>query len=273
MVALGLNFVVGYTGLLSISHAAFFGIGAYATAITTTQYKLGFFTSMSIGILLAMFFGLIAGIILMRLKGDYYALGSISFNIIIFNILLNARGLTNGPLGISAIPKPELLNISFASSEYFLFLSLIILILLISISFYIARSPFSKILMSIREDEEAIQIFGYNTKKFKLLIFIISSAFASIAGSFFASYETFINPSMSLPIESIYILTMIIFGGLASIPGSILGAFLLVVIPEILRFVGFSAGIEAQLRQFIFGSLLIILVFYRPQGILGKFKL
>ncbi|MDP1814593.1 MAG: branched-chain amino acid ABC transporter permease [Leadbetterella sp.] len=273
ILAIGLNLVVGYAGLLSIAHAAFFGIGAYATAILTAQYGMGFIASILVGIFIAIILSILSGLVLSNFKDDYYALGSISFNIIVFNILLNAHQLTNGALGIPAIPRPVIFNFSFSSNLSFFLLTVAIFFAVFFISRHITKSPFCKILMAIREDEEAIQAFGYDTTKYKLLIFIIASAFASMAGALFASYETFIDPGIALPMESIFILTIIIFGGLANISGSILGAFLLILIPEFLRFVGFPLAIEAQMRQFIFGALLIILMFYRPQGILGKYKL
>ncbi len=128
-------------------------------------------------------------------------------------------------------------------------------------------------LKAIREDEQAISIFGYNTHHFKLLIFILGAGIASIAGSLFASYITFIDPTTFSPNESIFILSIMILGGLASLKGSILGALFLILLPEILRFLGLPNELAAQARFGIYGLLLIILMLYKPQGLVGEYKL
>ena len=125
----------------------------------------------------------------------------------------------------------------------------------------------------IREDEEAIQVFGYNTLYFKLAVFMIGAGMAAIAGSFFASYITFIDPSGFTLMESVFILVIIILGGLANLRGSVLGALFLILLPEILRFVGFPSSVAAQMRQLVYGLILILLMLYRPQGLLGEYKI
>jgi len=270
---ISLNLLVGYTGVLSMAHAAFFGIGAYTVAILTVNYDMNFFVSIIISLFVVMTISLLAGVVFSKFKEDYYVLCTIGFNVIIYNALLNLHNITNGPMGIPGIPRPELFGITLVSNTSFLVLVLIFFALIFFASMYITKSPFCKVLMAIREDEKVIRVFGYNIKYFKLLIFVISTMFASIAGALFASYVTFIDPGIAIPFESIFILTIIIFGGLANIYGGVVGAFLLTLIPEALRFVGFPVGIEAHTRQFIFGLLLILIMFYRPQGIFGKYKL
>ena len=127
--------------------------------------------------------------------------------------------------------------------------------------------------MAIREDEKAIQVFGYKTVNYKMLVFAIASGMAAVAGSLFASYITFIDPSTFDLNESIFILSIIILGGLASHKGSIWGAVFLILLPEVLRFVGFPSDIAAQMRQVVYGLLLVFLMLYRPEGLFGKFKL
>ena len=135
------------------------------------------------------------------------------------------------------------------------------------------HSSFGRVLKAIREDEGAIQVFGYKTLYYKLTVFVLAAMMASLAGSLFASYITFIDPTQFVLFESIFILAIIILGGLANLKGSILGALFLIVLPEILRFVGFPVDIAAQMRQVVYGFLLIILMLYRPQGLLGEYKL
>lgn len=277
ILGISLNLVVGYTGLLSITQAAFYGLGAYATAILLTQSGAGFFLSVILGIIITAVIGFLIGIILSRFKDDYYALASFGFNIIVFSIFLNWQSLTRGPLGIPGISRPELrfmnYDLRFDSNLSFLILTSLFLILIYFASRFIVNSSFGRVLKAIREDEKAIQVFGYNTSYFKLAIFVISAAIAAVAGSLFASYITFIDPSSFTLMESVFILAIIILGGLANLHGSILGALFLILLPEILRFVGFPTDIAAQMRQVVYGIILILLMLYRPQGLVGEYKL
>jgi|SRR3989344_4644620 len=270
---LSLNLVVGYTGLLSVTHAAFYGVGAYATAILLTKTGVGFFTSVIFGIVIAITISFFIGVVLSKFKGDYYALGTFGFNTIVFAVFLNWQNLTRGPLGIPGISRPEFFGIDFTNNFTFLILSLVFLSLLYFVSRFIAGSSFGRVLKAIREDETAIAVFGYHTLYFKLAIFVISAAMAAVTGSLFASYITFIDPSGFRLMESVFILAIIVLGGLANLRGSILGAFFIILLPEILRFVGFPADIAAQMRQVVYGMILILLMLYRPQGLVGEYKL
>ena len=271
--ALSLDLIVGYTGLLSVTHAAFYGFGAYSTAILMTRYGFNFFTSVAVGVVVSMTIALIIGYILSRFKDDYYALVSFGFNIIVFSVFLNWQNVTRGPLGIPGIGKPELFGYSFNTTVEFLVLSIVLMAMVYGTARFVVQSSFGRVLKAIREDEKAIQVFGYNTNVFKLVIFVLSAGMAGIAGSLFASYITFIDPSTFTLNESIFILAMIILGGLANIRGAVVGAVFLILLPEILRFVGFPTDIAAQMRQVVYGALLIGLMLYRPQGLLGEYKL
>lgn len=273
ILGVSLNLVIGYTGLLSISHAAFYGVGAYTTAIFLTKSGVGFFSSLILGIAIAVAISFLIGVVLAKFKGDYYALGTFGFNMMIFAVFLNWQNLTEGPLGIPGISRPELFGINFANNFNFMVLVLIFLVLIYLASRFVVNSSFGRVLKAIREDETVIAVFGYNILYFKLVIFVISAAMAAVAGSLFASYITFVDPSGFQLTESMFILAIIILGGLANLRGSILGALFLVLLPEILRFVGFPSGIEAQMRQVVYGVILILLMLYRPQGLMGEYKL
>jgi len=277
ILGLSLNLVVGYTGLLSVTHAVFYGIGAYATAILLTSLGVNFFVSVLAAIIVSAVIAFLIGLILSKFDDDYYALASFGFNIIIFSVFLNWQELTRGPLGIPGIGKPsfEIYNFQFLISNNleFLILALVFLALIYFISRFIVNSSFGRILKAIREDEKAIQVFGYNTLYYKLAIFVISAAMASVAGSLFASYITFIDPSSFWLMESIFILAIVILGGLSNLKGSLLGALFLILLPEALRFVGMPNDIAAQMRQVIYGVILILLMLYRPQGLAGEYKL
>ncbi len=273
IMAISLNLVVGYTGLFSVTHAAFYGIGAYATAIMTITFELNFFISMVIGGLAAFIVSLLFGMILSKFSEDYYAIVSIGFSVIAYTIYLNWLWLTKGPIGFPGIGRPSVLGLEFSSNTSFLILSIIILAVIFFISRFIVKSSFGRVLRSIRENEKAIQVYGYNTTYYKLAIFIISAVIAGIAGSLYASYMTFVGPSMFTLHESIFVLVMIIMGGLSNIYGAMLGALFLILLPEALRFLGLPSSIAAQMQQAIYGTILVLLMMFRSQGFIGEYKI
>ena len=273
ILAVSLNLVVGYTGLLSLAHVAFFGIGSYTFAVLVTQYSVSFLLALMVSIIATIGASVLIGIVLSRFKEDYYAIASLGFTTIILAIFLNWQSVTRGPLGIPGIDRPEIFGFEFTSSILFALISGAFLLVILWISRFIVNSSFGRVLKAIREDEEAIQVFGYNTPYYKLVIFVIGAAMAAVAGSLFASYITFISPSSFAVSEMIFILAMIILGGLANVRGAVLGALVLVLLPEILRFIGFPDDVAAQLRQVVYGLLLVIFMLYRPQGLLGEYKL
>lgn len=273
ILGISLNLVVGYTGLLSITQAAFYGIGGYSTAILLSNFGMNFFLSVVIGVAITVVMSLAIGYVLSRFRGDFFALGSFGFNIIIYSIMLNWQSLTRGPLGIPGIVRPKIFDFVLSDNLHFLILVAVVVALIYFISWYVVNSSFGRVLKAIREDEDAISVFGYNTLFYKLTIFVISSGMAAVAGSLFATYITFIDPSTFVLNESIFVLSIIILGGLANLRGSVIGAVILILLPEILRFVGFPSDIAAQMRQVVYGVLLIVLMMYRPQGLVGEYKL
>lgn len=273
ILAISLDLVLGYTGLLSVTHAAFYGIGAYVTALLLKGAGLNFFVALAASILFTMLAAFLIGIVLSKFKTDYYALASLGFNVIVFSIFLNWQSVTRGPLGIPGISRPEVFGFSFSENIIFLLLALVLLALIYQSSQFIVRSSFGRALTAIREDEEALSVFGYYTPSYKLIVFTISAGMAAIGGALFATYITFIDPSSFTINESIFILAIVILGGAGSIRGPLLGAVILILLPEALRFVGFPSDIAAQMRQVIYGLILVGLMLYRPQGILGTYRL
>ncbi len=273
ILGLSLNLIVGYTGLFAITHAAFYGLGAYSTALLTTKLGANFFLTVFAGVLVTSFVSLLIGIVLSRFSEDYYSIVSIGFCVIAYGIYMNWYEVTNGVLGIIRIPRPSIGDFVLTSKLQFLSLSLISLAAVYFLCRSIVRSSFGRALMAIREDEKTIEVYGYRTVYYKLAVFTIGSMMAAIAGSLFASYLAFIGASMFTLNESIFVLVIIIMGGLASLRGSLLGAGIMILLPEILRFVGLPNTIAAQARQTIYGVTLILLMLYRPQGLLGEYKL
>ena len=271
--ALSLNMVVGMAGLLSLAQAAFYGIGAYAAAIGMTELGLGFFSTLLLGMLANDILAFVVGKILSRFQGDYYAIVSAGLSVIVFSVLLNWKDLTNGPLGIFGIPKPEIGSFRLISNFSYLVLCLAAVALSCGIYVLFDRSSFGRTLKALREDEQLTRLQGYNTKHFKSIVFVVSAMMSGIAGAMFASYISFIDPSTFQLKEGIFLFTIIIVGGLSSAKGSIAGALILISLPEVLRFIGLPYETAAQLQQIIYGALLVLMMILRPQGLFGKYRM
>lgn len=272
ILAESLNLIIGFTGIPSLGHSAFYCIGAYTSTLLALNLGISPWIGLLAGAIIASILGIIIGYPSIRLKGDYLALATFGMAVIIYSIAKNWVNLTRGPMGLPGIPSFKIFSFAIDATWTYLILTLILAVLTVFIINRIAKSPFGRILKSIREDEIASETLGKNVIKYKLLVFIIGAFFAGIAGSLYAHYITFIDPSSFTITESITILLMVILGGLGSIRGSIIGAVVLVLLPEILRFVGMPSSIAAQVRQMIYGLCLILLMIARPQGIMGKFK-
>ncbi|MBI2888974.1 MAG: branched-chain amino acid ABC transporter permease [Candidatus Liptonbacteria bacterium] len=277
ILGVSLNLVVGFTGLVSVMHAAFFGIGAYAAAILMTKLGMGFFLAALSGILIAAVIGACAGWVFSRLGGDYYVFGSIAFNYLVVSVFVNWESLTNGPLGIPGIGRPFSLPVTFLGIRIgtpilFLFLTVILLGMVYWFARRVVSSSFGRVLKAIREDEEAARVFGYHTLAYKVAVSGIAAACAGLAGALFASYLAFIDPSTFDVMTSVLVLAVVVVGGFANIRGSLVGALILILLPEALRFAGFPASIAANMQQAVYGLALILFMLYRPQGIMGEYK-
>jgi branched-chain amino acid transport system permease protein len=272
ILTLSLNLVVGFTGLAALGHIAFACVGAYTSSLLALNFGFSPWLGMLIGAILASFLGLIIGYPSIRLKGDYLALATFGLGIIIYSVAKNWVSLTRGPMGLPGIPQFSIFGYEFSNLWSYLFL----IVLFVALTYFVLRnitnSPFGRILKGIREDEILVQSLGKNVNKYKLISFVVGAFFAGIAGSLYAHYITFIDPSSFTPMESITVLLMVVFGGMASLPGSFIGASVLVIFPELLRFLGMPSSVAAPLRQMIYGLLLVALMILRPQGLVGKYK-
>ncbi|MEK7399318.1 MAG: branched-chain amino acid ABC transporter permease [Candidatus Poribacteria bacterium] len=273
ILAISLNIVCGYTGIFSIAHAAFFGIGAYATGLLTVKAGFPFWFAAIIGIVTAGLTGALLGIPTLRLRGDYMLIATLGFGEIFRAVLINSGNFTGGSSGISGIPAPQILSISFENDILYLLLVLFFLGVTIIISWLIENSPFGQVLFSIAEDEDAAASLGRNPINYKVTAMAIGSILAGLAGALYAGYTSFINPNTFTLSESILVLAMMILGGIGSIPGCLIGATVLISFPEILRFIGLPTPSAMVFRQMIYGLALVIIMILRPRGLLGKIRL
>ena len=287
MLSVSLNLVVGFTGLLSVGHIGFFGIGAYSMAILSSDpayeqlrteaiptFAWPFFAALPVSVALAGLVAIVVGIVFNRFRDDIYVLVSFGFAIIAFNVFLNWRSLTRGAFGIHEIARPEIGGWMFDGELEFLLLMLVFLGLVMLVSWLIVTSSFGRVLTAIREDEQAIEVFGYRVTHYKLAVWVISAMMAGLAGGLFASWASFIDPFSFILLESILLVSIVILGGLASIWGSLLGAMAFVLLEEGMRFLPFLPNEHiGQARQVILGILLVLLMLFRPQGLVGRYRL
>ena len=263
ILAMGLNVVVGFAGLLNLGYAAFFAIGAYTYALLNLHFGVPFWLGLPAAGLVSMVFGFVIGIPAIRVRGDYLAITTLGFGEIVRIAFNNLDKWTGGPNGLLGIARPKLWGWKFSvnATPYFylvLFLAAVTAYLL----FKLSDSKIGRALVAIREDELAASCMGIPTLKIKLYAFGISSFIAGLAGCVFASKQTIITPDSFDFVLSVLILAMVVLGGMGNIWGAALGAVVLGILPELLRdFAGY--------RMLIFGLVMILMMILRPQGILG----
>jgi len=265
VLALGLNIVVGQAGLLNLGYVAFYAIGAYTYAILSTSYGLSFWPGLIIGALTAALFALVLGIPTLRLRGDYFAIVTLGLGEITRIVLNNWDSMTGGPNGISKIGRPVLAGMVLNTALDFYYLILALVIITVFAMHRLMASRIGRAWIAIREDETAAEAMGINTLRLKLLAFVLGSAWAGMTGVFFAAKMAFVSPESFTFFESVLILCMVVLGGMGSIPGIILGAFLLIALPEIFR--DFQ-----DYRMLAFGIALVFMMVFKPQGLLGTLK-
>ena len=271
ILTVSLNIVCGYAGLFSLAQAAFFGIGAYTSAILLTHFHSPFLLSLASGSVLAALGGVLIGIPTLRLKGDYLLIATLGFGEILQSIFKNGQ-LTGGSGGISNIPSPIFFGYAIDTDMKYIVILGLCLAAVIYFAWSLKNSPMGTLLRAISFDEILVSSLGRNPYKYKIVAFVTSAVIAGSCGAIYASYITYISPNNFVLSESILIFSMMIFGGVGSIAGSLLGSTALVLLPELLRFVGLPTEVAANLRQMLYGVLLITIMHVRPKGLMGEFK-
>jgi len=302
MLGWGLNIVVGLAGLLDLGYVAFYAVGAYAYALLAQAFGLGFWTCLPLAGILAALWGILLGFPVLRLRGDYLAIVTLAFGEIIRIVLINWVSLTNGPNGISGIPRPTLFGLTFsmnggegtvagffgiepATIQRVIFLYYIILSLALLtnwVTLRLRRLPLGRAWEALREDEVACRALGINVTNTKLTAFAIGAGFGGLAGAFFATRQAFISPESFTFIESATVLAIVVLGGLGSQLGVVLAALVMIGGLETLRdFLGWLgqqmnsplfSGIAGELplyRMLIFGLALVVMMVLRPRGLVS----
>jgi branched-chain amino acid transport system permease protein len=262
ILTLSLNLLNGYVGLLSIGHAAFYGVGAYASAKLVMTVGLPFPLAMLGAGAVAGLIGYLIAKPTLRLSGIYMTLATLGFNMIFFLILQNWMSFTNGPLGIMDIPPPNIFGYEIETRIQYYYLVLFLVLLTVVSMHRLMTCRFGRALVSIRENELAAEAMGVHTTRYKIQAFVLAAFYAGIAGSFYAHFVKYISPDSFYIYESFILLAMLAFGGQGNLIGPVVGAAVLIVIPELFRFL-------QEYRMLVYGGVLITMMLVRRQGLLG----
>ncbi len=294
LLALGLNIVVGFAGLLDLGYIAFYAVGAYVYALLASPQfglHLPFWVILPIGAAVAALFGVLLGAPTLKLRGDYLAIVTLGFGEIVrifLNNLSRPVNITNGPQGISRIDPFTLDGFSFGSYQTFLglefsgpikyyYLLLLVALAVIVVNLRLQNSRIGRAWEAIREDETAARAMGIDTRNLKLLAFAMGASFGGLAGGMFSAIQAFISPESFVLVESIMVISMVVLGGMGNVWGVILGALLLSFVPEILRWTvtpvqealfGRMIVEPEVIRMLLFGLALVLIMLYRPAGLL-----
>jgi len=268
VLGLGLNIVVGMAGLLDLGFVAFYAIGAYTYALLHLHFGLGFWQTLPLGAGLAALGGICLGFPVLRLRGDYLAIVTLGFGEIIRLVLENWGTFSQGPSGISNIPRPSLFGLMLTLDQSILYIYFIMLVFVAATIFVVRRlqdSRLGRAWLALREDEIACEAMGIDKRKTKLAAFALGAFWAGGMGVVFAAKTTFVNPASFTFLESVIILSIVVLGGMGSIIGVICGALILILLPEYLRAL-------SEFRMLAFGAILVLMMIFRPQGLIPARK-
>lgn len=262
ILASSMNITNGYAGVFSMGHSAFYGIGAYSTGMLAYHFGTGFWTGMAVAGIVSVLFGLLLGVPTLRLKGIFFAFVSVSFLEILRLVTMNWITLTRGPMGIPGIPAPTIFGWTLSSNRHFYYAILALDGLVIFFISRIIHSRTGRAFMAMRDDDLAASTIGIPTFQYRLLALAVSTFFCGLAGCFYAHYVSYISPDSFEVSETFILLTMITVGGMGTLSGPIVGAILMVIFPEIFRFL-------LEYRMAAYGAILVLMILFRPEGLFG----
>jgi len=269
MLSQSLNLSAGFGGMISLAHAGFYGVGAYTAALLAVNYQMSFLLVLPIAMLLSGLLALLVSAIALRTIDDYFIICTLGIQVVVFSLMNNWMSLTRGPLGIPGIPSISFLGITIESKWTFLLLTLFFVGLIFLFLKKLTGSAFGRTLRALSEDEIFTQSLGKNVYLSKVIAFTFGAMIAAVPGVLYAHYISYIDPTSFTVDESIFILSIVIIGGMRNLWGSVIAAAFLVFLPEILRFVGMPNAIAANMRQIIYGGILIFMMFRYSRGFVG----
>ncbi len=283
IITLSLNLIAGYCGMLTLAHASFYAIGGYAYALLARQFGWEFAPALVVAMVICAVLSLAVSLPAWRLRGDFFVLVTLAVQALIFGGIYNLsssdaplgswENLTNGPFGIAGIPRPHVFGYVVATPLSFSFFASV-LATLCSFAFWrLQHSPWGRLLIAIRDDELAARCLGKNSRLIKIQVVAIASAIVAVGGALYASEVRYINPACAALDEGILMLSAVIVGGLGNFRGPIVGAFIILALPELLRFLPLPDAQASNVRLLIYGLLLILMMHSRPRGIAGSYRI
>lgn len=283
ILAVSLNLVVGYCGLLTLAHAGYYAAGAYTYGLLTLEYGWPVIPALAAAFAVPAVLSLAVSLPAWRLRGDFFVMVTLAAQAILYSAIYNWHSpdasvgswanLTNGPFGIAGISRPGILGVTCDTIGAFSVFACVVAAAVLIVCFLLVRSPWGRVLKAMRDDELATRALGKNVRLLKVQAFFLSCGMAGIAGALYSSYVSYIDPSLASLDESILMVSMVIVGGLGNFRGPLVGAALLLAIPEGLRLIQISDVAAAEMRMMAYGLLLVVLMHVRPQGIAGTYRI
>lgn len=271
LLALSANQKVGLSGLLSLAQAVFYGLGAYTAAITITKFGFSYWLALPVAILICVVAALLFSFVAGKVRELYFSLATLALQIIFFSVAYNWIPATNGSYGISGISNPETFGLKINTPASFALFGGVGVLLVILFYVWFLKTPISRLIQATRDDQIAVLNLGKNPNYYKRISIILSAVIAGIAGTLYATYTTYIDPSSFTLDESILILSIVLIGGAGRIIGPITGAVIYILLPELLKFLQMPDSIAANMRMILFGLLLVLIVRFKPKGLFGKY--
>lgn len=273
VLGISLNMTLGWGGMLSLAHGALYGMGAYAAAISATRLGIPFWMGLVLSMVAAAIPAWFISRVTLRLRGDYFILGTLAFQVMIVTVFNNWVEVTRGPYGIPGIPRPALAGVALDSPRSYFLMMLGFTASIFAIAAAILRSRFGLLLRALRDEEVVALSLGKDVAALKRRIFTLSGGLSGLAGAIYAHYLSYVDPTAFTLTESIFILTIVIVGGLESLVGTMAGVCLLLLLPEGLRLLDMPSAMAANLRQILYALCVIGCVYYRPRGLMGRVEL
>lgn len=273
MLALSANLLIGFGGLLTMAQAAFYGLGAYTYALLSLKLGLPFFVTLPAAVVLCAAVGWLFGHAALRFRNEAFVLATIGFQMIVYVTLYNWTDLTRGPYGISGIPRPSFSGLAIESVPAYFVFTLVLFVAVLGFMHLVCISPFALALKALRDDEAAAQTLAICPKVHYIRAMVFSAAVAAVPGVCFASYITYIDPTSFTLSESIFIACILLVGGSGNLKGPMAGVAFMILLPEALRFVGLPDAVAANLREIIYGLMLVVMVYSKPKGLAGSYAI
>lgn len=271
LLALSANQKVGLSGLLSLAQAVFYGIGAYATGIIITKFGFSYWLALPVAMLTCVIVALLFSFIAGKVRELYFSLATLALQIIFFSVAYNWIPVTNGSYGISGISNPEIFGLKINTPGSFALFGGFWVLLVILFYIWFLKTPICRMIQATRDDQIAVLSLGKNPNYYKRISIMLSAVIGGIAGTLYATYATYIDPSSFTLDESILILSIVLIGGAGRVIGPVTGVVIYILLPELLKFVQMPDGIAANMRMILFGLLLVLIVRFKPKGIFGKY--